>query len=790
MPTELPGLHPRLTVLQAAPAERAPLIEHLAHLWAAAGTDPDREPAVVDVHDFHTAAREAAIRRVEDHERVRGELSTQLRQARDMQAVAVNRRDEAAARARRLSSHLADCDALLERAGELTNAAEEARRTLDERRAELEDARNRLQLVEEQRVAAKEMIADATAQLADLETAELHETTLRREVDRANDRLRAAEASHAEATDRLRSIEQAAASRAATREHLLRVRADLVARIEAPLIDTEPVRQALADFDADAALDEPDPVAQDLAREWLEVDDELARLLAALPEPPTPEEIDAAERHLQEIDAAIATFEDSGGGPHPGARDEIEAAHEAVLVAEEDLDHAHDPEAAYDALEHARQVEQAVLARHGYETYLDVILAGEEAGGADHAELAHLLRARRVAEETLTSLRAAAEPPAILTALQTRQDRIYREAADILGCDPGDNVAELLYAQPLVPVQRTRALVAALAQVGVVPVGMSARDAAISWLVEQDRELTAREEYRREVDRVDADLAELDDEDAHAVTSAEQAVEMAQLAYEELQQATARVQQLEEEMSDRATQDERRLQRIAVAEQLRAQIAAVVEAIERTDDEYHSAVESAEAATIAAEANLERATAELSDAVRRLRRIAETLPPALRPRAGDDPLGELPRLRDTLAGEVERADAALDAATQELEQARAEIDETQARLDDHLTVVPTDDVTDEDLCQGVRDLVGTGEATIIIDDPFDEVEDVREPLLEALAAAAERRTTVLLTDDPTTLGWAISLPSDIGAVTRMPASPDPDQSGDGAPLAAHGEPAP
>src|SRR5690606_35071010 len=112
MPTELPGLHPRLTVLQAAPAERAPLIEHLAHLWAAAGTDPDREPAVVDVHDFHTAAREAAIRRVEDHERVRGELSTQLRQARDMQAVAVNRRDEAAARARRLSSHLADCDAL------------------------------------------------------------------------------------------------------------------------------------------------------------------------------------------------------------------------------------------------------------------------------------------------------------------------------------------------------------------------------------------------------------------------------------------------------------------------------------------------------------------------------------------------------------------------------------------------------------------------------------------------------------------------------------------------------
>jgi hypothetical protein len=30
---------------------------------------------------------------------------------------------------------------------------------------------------------------------------------------------------------------------------------------------------------------------------------------------------------------------------------------------------------------------------------------------------------------------------------------------------------------------------------------------------------------------------------------------------------------------------------------------------------------------------------------------------------------------------------------------------------------------------------------------------------------------VLLTDDPATLGWAISLPDDIGAVTRLAATP-------------------
>ena len=40
---------------------------------------------------------------------------------------------------------------------------------------------------------------------------------------------------------------------------------------------------------------------------------------------------------------------------------------------------------------------------------------------------------------------------------------------------------------------------------------------------------------------------------------------------------------------------------------------------------------------------------------------------------------------------------------------------------------------------------------------------------------------VLLTDDPDTLGWAISLPDDVGAVTRLAArhGPVPDHSPDG-----------
>ena len=791
-PSDLSSLHPRLTVLQAAADERARVAEHLARLLLRAADDAPRSPSVaLGPDDFQTAAREAATRRVEDHERVRGELSAKLRRARELQAVTANRRDEAAARTRRMTAHLEDCDNLLERAGELTNAAEEARRNLDARRDDMESARSKLSLVEEQRVAAAQMIEDAQDQLRDLEASELDEPTLRRELEKARKELAAAEESQAQATEALRAIEQAAVSRAATRDHVLFERANLVARIEAPLIDTEPLRDALDDFDADTEVGEPDLVARELAREWLEVDGELARIEDALPSAPSADELAAAERRLDQIEQRIVEIEAAGrqGELVPGARAEIESAHEAVLAAEEALDQANDQEAT-DLLLKAREYERAVLQRHGYETYLDLIMSGPEPDGDSQAELLDALRARRVAEDTLAALQAAAEPPAILTALRVRRDRIYREAADLLGCDPGVNVAELLYAHPVIPPARTRALASVLATYGVHPLGVSVREAAVSWLVEQDQELVARDECRREVERLDRDVEALDDEDVRAADEAQRVVESAEITAADFDVAMRRVRTFEDELNDRATQDERRLQRIAAAEQLRAQVAAVTDALERSEDEYHSSMAAAEAGVTSAEASLERATAALSDAVRRLRRISEALPPALRPRAGDDPLGELPRLRETLAAEVDRAEVALAQATQDLERARSDIDETQAQLDDHLTVVPVDDVVDDDLRQAVRDLVAGAEVTVVLDDPFGDVDDLRGELLDEVARAAQERPVVLLTDEPATLGWAISLPDEVGAVTRLaaPTEPVPDPSPQDRALA--GEPRP
>jgi uncharacterized protein YciI len=791
-PSDLTSLHPRLTVLQAAADERARLAEHLARLLVRAAHDAPTSPSVaIGPDDFRSAASEAAARRVEDHERVRGELSAKLRRARELQAVTANRRDEAAARTRRMTAHLEDCDALLERAGELTNAAEEARRNLDARRDDMATARGKLSLVEEQRVAAAEMIADAQDQLRDLEASELDEPTLRRELETARKELAAAEESQAEATDALRAIEQAAVSRAATRDHVLYERANLVARVEAPMIDTQTLRDALDDFDADTEVGEPDLVARQLAREWLEVDGELARIEDALPSPPSAEDLAAAEHRLDQIERTIVEIEAAGrqGELVPGARAEIEAAHEAVLAAEEALDQPSDPDAS-EQLAKAREQEHAVLQRHGYETYLDLIMSGPQPDGDSQADLLDALRARRVAEDTLAALQAAAEPPAILTALRVRRDRIYREAADLLGCDPGVNVAELLYAHPVVPPGRTRALASVLATHGVNPVGVSVREAAVSWLVEQDQELVARDECRREIERLDRDLDALEDEDGRAADEAQRVVESAEDIAADFDVVMHRVRTYEEELNDRATQDERRLQRIAAAEQLRAQVSAVTEALERSEHEYHTSLAAAEAGVTSAEASLERATAALSDAVRRLRRISEALPPALRPRAGDDPLGELPRLRETLAAEVDRAEVALAQATGDLERARSDIDETQAQLDDHLTVVPADDVIDDDVRQAVRDLVAGAEVAVVLDEPFGDVEGLREELLDEVAGAARERPVVLLTDDPATLGWAISLPDDVGTVTRLaaPPAPIPDPSAQGPAFAAEPRP--
>ena len=168
-----------------------------------------------------------------------------------------------------------------------------------------------------------------------------------------------------------------------------------------------------------------------------------------------------------------------------------------------------------------------------------------------------------------------------------------------------------------------------------------------------------------------------------------------------------------------------------------------------------------------------------------MRRISDALPPPLRPRPADDPLVELPNLRGTLTAEVERAEAALDEANDELDEVDTDIGRTQGELDAHLEVVPTEDIGADDLADAVADLVGTGTNPVVLDDPFAQSHDERDDLLDRLGAASATRPVVLLTDDPDTLGWAIGLPADVGTVTRLPTPNGSSRRPGAAPVAAH-----
>ncbi len=703
---------------------------------------------------------------------MRSELAARLRRARELQAVTANRRDEAAARARRMNAHLEDCDGLLERAGELTNAAEEARRTLDARRAEVEAAHGKLVLVEEQRDAAGQMIDDAARQLRDLETSELDETTLRRELENARHALRDAEDEHAQANDAVRAIEQSAAARAGIRDHILHERAELVARIEAPMPDSWAVREALSAFDNETRVGEPDLVARDLAREWIEVDGEIERIESALPEAPSADEMAAAERRLDQIEQTIADLEsaDRRDALMPDARHEIEAAHEAVLAAEEDVDQSGGHEDDLARLHEAREIEHSVLRHHGYDTYLDVILAAPRPDGDAQADLLDALRARRVAEDTLAVAAGGHR------AAGHRHDAADRAATASTARPPTCSGATRARTWPSCSTPTPWSRPAApgtsrsvLAGLDILPAGVAVREAAVSWLVGQDQEMALRDECRRDVERLDRDLASLDDEHVRAGDESRRSLELVSSTHADVGATLHRVRMLEDELSDRASQDERRLQRIAAAEQLRSQIAAVSEALAALRGRVQLV-----ARRRRGRGGRRRGQRRAGDS-RAVRRRAPPAPhlrgaaPGAAPRAGDDPLGELPRLRETLAAEVERAEVALAGATEDLERARRDIDDTQEQLDDHLTVVPTDDIGDDDRRRALLELVGAGDVPAVLDDPISGHPDERDALLDQLTLASEKRPIVLLTDDPDILGWAISLPDDIGAVTRLAA---------------------
>jgi hypothetical protein len=269
--------------------------------------------------------------------------------------------------------------------------------------------------------------------------------------------------------------------------------------------------------------------------------------------------------------------------------------------------------------------------------------------------------------------------------------------------------------------------------------------------------MNEREECRRDVARLDRDLAQIDEDDHRAFEYADQLRAALSGAHADVGGALHRVRVLEDELSDRATQDERRLQRIAAAEQLRRQIAAVADALQRSEDEYATNLTAAETAVVGAEASVERATAALSDAVRRCaasprrcprrsgRAPATTLsascPACGRrwPPRSTGPRWRWPAPRRTWTGPGATSTRPRPSWT------------TTSRGADRRH-------RRRRRAPGVLDLVGTAIPRCARRSPRRPRRPPR-PTARPAGGGIREAPVVLLTDDPDTLGWAISLPT-------------------------------
>lgn len=738
-------LHPRLTVVRASTEARARLRGHRDDVIDARALQGRAEGLATERSVSRSSIRnrlEAAVgRAAHDLETAQAKHAALIALERDLREASTW---AAGAEPEVLAAHAALAEA--ERQVELDQTAQRAR---------LAD----LDRVLEQRATANAAMADAERKLGDLGVAEMDESGLRRELEASGHAVRSAQEAHEAAQRRLAELR---AEQAAAAERQAKLRTALQTHARSDTIDTGVVgtlRSALETWDAVAETARPDQRAADLAAAWADLQADLSGVVEQAGPLPDADQLEAAERRVEAAQAELSRIEAATqvGVLTPELRAQIDAAHDAVLAAEERIGRRIGGGGARKALGAAREAERALLDGHGFASYLDVVMTGGRAQ-SDSPERFAAERAYRSAVAERDRLRAATTARPEMAYLSGEANRLIEHCIETLGVDPGDQVIPLLRAHPDVPRPLLDDLRAAVAEAGLRPVGISLADAARAWLAEQDAVIADQRRWREAADQVRAEAEQLDATlSALAQRIAEAEVDEAHTA-EQHELSRRSVNAFESELSMRADEDARRLQRFAAAEQLRAQIAALSSTLARAEEEARAALDQATTRMAEAEAGLDRANVRLSDLSRRARSLADRLPPDRRPVG--DPLTTLDLLAehlrehaDALAPEQSAAEVAV--ATAEGRHRDAIAEAAAAATADHGPLA-------EDVLDGFRDLLAGGRRLAVLDEPFEAVPHaLRAELRDTIVDASAERPVVLLTDDPELLGWAIELPSEV-----------------------------
>lgn len=743
-------LHPRLTVARATAPERARLIEVLDLL---AVGPADLADAAVAVATERSAERIAARARLDA---VTARLAHDAGTARSQLEHLTARQRALLEGAEWVGQAEAELPAFVE-------AVEAARAALEACQLEQRMARSGLDKVLEQRTAAGVAMEEADRELSELVGVGMDETGLRRELEAAGHAVRAAQDAHAAAVACLQDLEAERASclhRAGARRESLGGGPAADQRSDA---EVDRVLEALTAWAAASQFGELDPDSGALAEAFTDLNADLVEVRAHAGRRPDASVLAGAEAEVARAAAALERLRGDASATVLTAaqRAEVDAAHAAVVHAEERIDRRIGAAAARRRLEEARAAERALLDRHGFATYIDVVLSGGRAASADPGRLA-AERSLLAATAALDGVRRAMEGSPEERYLASERTRLLAHAVDTLGVDPGDDPLELLRTHPAVPRAVLVELRDALAAVGVHPVAVGLSDAAEAWLEHQaalieaqrhaiDAAATCREEIDALVHRASA----IEDELAAAREAEARAAEQLDLS-------SRSVGTFEAELSVRVGEDEQRLRRFAAAEQLRSQVEALAATVARAEGEAMVALDEAAERTAAAELVVDRAQGAVAQVATRARGLAGELPIDLRPEG--DILRSLTVLAERLRDHATVLQPEIDAADVAVARATARVDEAVVAADNAGTGL--EPPRPEDVEDGLRRLLTPRSGgPVLLDDPLTNHDGVLRPrLLDLVVEASSAVALVLLTDDADVLGWAIELPADRGAV--------------------------
>jgi len=200
------------------------------------------------------------------------------------------------------------------------------------------------------------------------------------------------------------------------------------------------------------------------------------------------------------------------------------------------------------------------------------------------------------------------------------------------------------------------------------------------------------------------------------------------------------------------------------AADLEAQAASVESRLTEAEDQARARSEQTKRDVGETERELERLARDQRDRLARLAALVDCLPGEARPPHDADPLRHVATVAGGLRGLAGVVDGELAGLQAEADRRRAGCDECRRRVD--AARLALERIAPEDAAQALADLVtGVTDGVVVLDDVVAAAGAGGEDgLLRALEATEASAPLVLLSSDPTVLGWAIDLPADRGAL--------------------------